>query len=609
MPFVPSIVTGERLRIAVKISAMRPTGWRVLLLSLCAIVALLAIAEVLLGFAGPNSMSLIGQWGDTVGPSSRPFHLAVMSIDPGRAADRARLRPGDLIDIRANTPVERFWLFGQPPTGRPVTILVRRESQAQRATIVPLPVTAFRRIFVTPIWFGFIAIALFAAIIVWRRSANPQMRTFGILLITYGLWETTNQHYITSLSLWILVSAATINVLGTITVAYLAASAGSFASPLSSSRRVVQWICYVSIAVSIVVGLLKIAGLAMLFADPIAIGSITAALPFAVALLAAAVCTILAIDATHGVERQRAIWSLVPGALLIFVGFGAEAIQGVAKSYEVAWSIYYVTAAVNILTPMALTYVALNRRLLDIGFVLNRTAVLAIISAIVIAAFVIIEWIANEWLNANHTTSAIVGMVAALALGLSMRYLHRFVDRFVDRVLFRQRYEDEAALRRLAHEAAFITDRTTLLERAILTVRASTRTDVSILLTDDDEGIVDENDPALVALRAWHRSVDLERFPTSALKGQFAFPMVARGRLVGALICGSKRDSEIYAPDEAEALQSLADGVANALSLFSQDGETLNDSLIVSIAELRAAIKELRDISSATARANSTPVS
>lgn len=434
------------------------------------------------------------------------------------------------------------------------------------------------------------------------------MRTFGILLITYGLWETTNQHYITSQSLWILVSAATVNVLGAVAVAYLAACAGSFASPLSSSRRAVQWICYAAIAASIVVGLIKITSLATLFVDPIAIGSIAAALPFAVALLAAAVCTILAIGASHGVDRQRAIWSLVPGALLIFVGFGAEAIQGVAKSYEVAWSIYYVTAAVNILTPMTLTYVALSRRLLDIGFVLNRTAVLAIISAIVIAAFVIIEWIANEWLNANHTTSAIVGMVAALTLGLSMRYLYRFVDRFVDRVLFRQRHEDEAALRRFAHEAAFITDRTTLFERALLAVRASTRAEGSILLTDDDEGI-DENDPALVALRAWHKSVDLERFPTSALKGQFAFPMVARGRLVGDLICGSKHDSEIYAPDEAEALQSLADGVANALSLLSQNGETLNDSLIVSIADLRAAIKELRDISSATARANSTPMS
>ena len=74
-------------------------------------------------------------------------------------------------------------------------------------------------------------------------------------------------------------------------------------------------------------------------------------------------------------------------------------------------------------------------------------------------------------------------------------------------------------------------------------------------------------------------------------------------------ICGGKRDSEIYAPDESEALQSLADGVANALSLLSQDGETVNGSLSGSIAELHAAIKELRDISSATARANSTPVS
>ncbi len=168
---------------------------------------------------------------------------------------------------------------------------------------------------------------------------------------------------------------------------------------------------------------------------------------------------------------SESVWSLFPGTILIFVGFGAESAQGLIKSYELAWGVYYVASAFNILTPIVLTYVALNRRLLDIGFVLNRAAVFALVSTMLIAAFVIVEWIANEWWSANHTTSAIAGMLVALALGLSMRYIHTFADRFVDRVLFRKRYEDEAALRRFAHEAGFITNRITLLERAVSTVK------------------------------------------------------------------------------------------------------------------------------------------
>jgi hypothetical protein len=300
--------------------------------------------------------------------------------------------------------------------------------------------------------------------------------------------------------------------------------------------------------------------------------------------------------ATQGAARQRAIWSLLPAGLLIAGGFGAEALQGWVTSYEVAWGAYYVAAAFNLATPMVLLYVALNRRLLDIGFVLNRAAVFAIVSAALIAAFVVVEWIANEWLDANHTTSAVVGAFAALALGVSMRYVHRFADQFVDRVLFRKRHEHEAALRRFAHEAGFITQRSVLLERAVATVTSSTGADASILLFGNGASQVDENDVALVAMRAWHAPVDLESVVGSALHGQYAFPMVARGELVGALVCGTKADNEVYAPDESEALQLVASGVGTALGLLGDAHANGEAALTEAVGELRSAIRELREL-------------
>lgn len=327
-----------------------------------------------------------------------------------------------------------------------------------------------------------------------------------------------------------------------------------------------------------------------------AFSSTASAIPFILACLAGMACTILALGATEGAQRQRAIWSLVPAGILILVGFGAESLQGILTSYEVAWSVYYITSALNVLTPIVLTYVALNRRLLDIGFVLNRAAVFTIVSTLLIGAFVLVEWIANEWLSANHTTSAVVGMLVALALGFSVRHVHAFTDRFVDRVLFHKRHEAEATLRRFAHEAGFITKRDKLLENALSTVRSSTGADASILVLDDDRSTVDENDSALIALRAWHKPIDLELFPDSALCGQFAFPMVARGRLVGVLVCGTKTDDEVYAPDESEALQLVADGVASAVSLLEHDGVHSNGTLEAAIAELREAIRDLRDL-------------
>ena len=87
-------------------------------------------------FAGYGSM---GIWGNTLAASSEPFHLRVSSIDPGRASDRGGLRQGDLIDVRRNSPIERFGLFGQPPAGRRVTLWVQRGSSQTTLEVTPLP--------------------------------------------------------------------------------------------------------------------------------------------------------------------------------------------------------------------------------------------------------------------------------------------------------------------------------------------------------------------------------------------------------------------------------------------------------------------------------------
>ena len=221
-----------------------------------------------------------------------------------------------------------------------------------------------------------------------------------------------------------------------------------------------------------------------------------------------------------------------------------------SSSYTVSIIVGLVSTLVLLTAPVALTYAALSRRLIDVGFFLNRAAVFTIVSAIVIGAFILAEWAAGAWLaSTTHATSAIIGMVVALCLGISLRYIHRYVERFVDRVFFRKRHEDESALLRFAHEASYISDRSTLLERAVQTVKEHTSADEAAILvrdgtasyafaTDGRQARVGENDQGIVALRAWNKPIDLHGFPNSQLRGEFAFPMISRGDLVGALICG-----------------------------------------------------------------------
>jgi hypothetical protein len=121
-----------------------------------------------------------------------------------------------------------------------------------------------------------------------------------------------------------------------------------------------------------------------------------------------------------------------------------------------------------------------------------------------------------------------------------------------------------------AREATFITDAETVLERASKTIEEhadASRVNFALYDGVDRYGGIAEDDPALVTLRASHEVVDLNTVDT-AVNGEFAYPMLARGRLVGALVLGPKRNGESYAPDEASAIAQVAHGVGVALDLL-----------------------------------------
>ena len=213
----------------------------------------------------------------------------------------------------------------------------------------------------------------------------------------------------------------------------------------------------------------------------------------------------------------------------------------------------------------------------------------------------------------------IIGMLVALGLGLSLRHIHTYVERFVGHVFFRQRHENESALRRFAHEASYITDRSTLLQRAAQVVEQRTNAEsVAIVVRngpasyaftpDGPTADVSENDSGIVALRAWNKPIDLHAFPSSQLRGDRAFPMVSRGQFVGALICGPKCDGESYAPDESEALLALAhavgitfDALSNQSSMATLPRYAKCKSVLLELQNLPDAIvqelREWRDLS------------
>src|ERR1700732_4285539 len=120
---------------------MKPAMWRALLLTLCALAAILTIAAWIDYFGIAGSAPWAGNPGTTLGASSEPYRALVLAVDPGGPAARAGLHPGDHIDVRSNTLLERLQLFNGFSTtinGRPVTLSVNRGAGQERVTIVPV---------------------------------------------------------------------------------------------------------------------------------------------------------------------------------------------------------------------------------------------------------------------------------------------------------------------------------------------------------------------------------------------------------------------------------------------------------------------------------------
>ncbi|MBV9056183.1 MAG: GAF domain-containing protein [Candidatus Eremiobacteraeota bacterium] len=603
---------------------MKPAAWRAVLVTTCGITALGAVMVIfcVTGFAGRPPWS--GHWGVAV--DQIPFGQRIADVRPAGPADRAGLHAGDRVDLRQSSLQERYWFAGRAFNGRPVPLSVRRGPLHKKIVVVPTPIweSTWQRFFVYN--FAFLAdpalaiwLAFFASLIAWRRSGVPEMRVLALALITYSAGTLIGVHENgqivssewTTPWLWPSVAQDFISdVIYLLTLVLWIELASWFARPFPARRRILKWLCLALIAAQAVLNVASSVGVITLWYDwnlPI----FTSTHLYYAMDIAALLYGILSIAASHGAERRRSAWVLVPLGVLLFLPAVAQSwVNFVPLSYYLINVSGTIVAAILFLAPAALTYAALSRRLIDIGFVLNRSVVFAIVSAIVILTFIGVEWAAGAWLNGlTRTSSALIGLCVALVLGLSLRYIHAGVDSVVDRVLFRKRHEDETALRRFAQEAAYITDRATLLERTVREVRDHTRAqDVSILLPDGAGSYVatpgrngerlalTQNDPGITAMRAWHKPIDIHSLEYSGLRGEFAFPMVSRGALVGVLVCGPKRDGESYAPDESDALNVVAQWVGAAL-------DTMTSPSVDSLAALREAIVSLQDAILAELRA------
>jgi hypothetical protein len=516
-------------------------------------------------------------------------NLYLLSVAPDSVAYHEGARTGDILDASLLPPSRRFRIFSSfwwP--GERVALTLRSRDGATKH----IDLSAVRVPGTLDMWLANAGLAwmlLFAGFIVWRRPDTAQARVLSLLLILFNIGlQFQVQNWFTPLPLLDCALAALSCFPFYLSQTLFVTYANLFARPLSTLRKVLSFTAYAYALIIASVNALFWVNSATSGVSPVLYEAFRYAEGIAFALVLLPV--LAGLFRARGSEREQLVWtsaSLIP----MYVLWIAVALPADASVERIA------AIGINItlfLAPLGLTYSVLSKRLLDIGFTINRVAVYSVVSALVVGSFILVEYIVSEIMGTGRGVNLVVGAALALILGLSMRFIHKRVDRVLDEVFFRKRHEDEHAIRSFAREAEFITSEDVLLVRTRVVLEQHADASFIIIALDDGYGAYgkyDENDPAIVALRAWHKPVDLKTLDTT-IHAEFAYPMIARGRLVGLVALGPKRSGENYAPDESEAIAQLARGVGVAVDTLRAAAP--ESSLVESVRSVAADIGEMK---------------
>lgn len=232
-------------------------------------------------------------------------------------------------------------------------------------------------------------------------------------------------------------------------------------------------------------------------------------------------------------------------------------------------------------------YAVLMLRVVDISVVIDRALVYGLITTLVVGIVAAMNSLA---LRETLTPGAgiVLQIIVPLALGILLERVRTYANLFVERVFFRGRYQSEQALKTFAQHAGHIVSAAKLLETTIAQLRAQIGTPAVAVYTPGESGFhrirsdggadfpptLDIDDPALVAVRAESKAVDLSGLKSALGIDCCVFPMLVLGNLQGVIVCAN-RPGERFPSAERALITAVAQAVGAAWRMMrARDTET-----------------------------------
>src|SRR5215469_11039764 len=273
----------------------------------------------------------------------------------------------------------------------------------------------------------------FAVLLAWRRPELPEARALSAFLALNQMFGSMGPGDWASpwLFLDVAMCLAAYLAIG-IAPALMAYYARLFAAPPSPLRRILTAAAYVIAGTGVLGAAYILLGSVYGFVDPFETYDwvrLTLAASWLVPLFA----LIATVAAARGAERGRVGWTTLSVSPLLLAQAPYIFVNALPSASILGYTLWAQVANVAALVaPLGMSYALLNRRLLDLGFALNRAVVFTGVSIVVVGTFMLVEFVLSEWLGAGRNANIIAGAILALLLGFSMRYIHARVDHLLD---------------------------------------------------------------------------------------------------------------------------------------------------------------------------------
>ncbi len=508
-------------------------------------------------------------------------------VAPG-GAERSGLEPWDLIvgvqgrpvasvgEIRAE--VERH------PAGTPLRYTIHRAGRVVEAEIPTRvgKIRDFKRFLVDSLMPGLVVLAVGAAVVV-LKSGVPETRLFlAFCLVTavtnIGFTDLMTTHRFTRLFLAVWPWSAAIFI-------HLALT---FPEPRTFARRH-PWIVWLPYAVSGVLAVL----VQITFADRTAPIGETIAGYWGLAMLGLVVSLARTgfVGSTALIRQRARVLELgfAVGYPVPILGTAAEAVFGVTVPYlNTLWRLTFVF-------PLAVGYAIVRYQLFDITAVLRVGTIYSAVTGLVLVGYAGVLTAVNvSFSQLGMAVSPVVeAAVASLAVVLFLNPVYLRTQAFLDRIFFRQRYDAQQTLERLADSMTTVLELdiiVSLIAAAVHEVFHPTR--VGLLLWEDGrksyrtvdtaEHLVSLPEDAALPGCLSSRRIALTRerlrddpdladvravclAEMDGLVADLVAPVHFRDRVIGLLALGPKRAGTPYTSEDLRLVRTLVNQTAVAL--------------------------------------------